>query len=107
MINIALTSYKLSQFLKLFVREHRPDISDACFSREDIQDTLDQTREPPVKQRGVVTSRTIRRWLLKLGFTWGDVKKGIFLDGHEREDVVEYRKIFVNIIYDIISIHCY
>jgi hypothetical protein len=30
MMDTALTSYKLSQFLTSFEREHRPDISDAC-----------------------------------------------------------------------------
>jgi hypothetical protein len=96
-IDIVLTSYKLAQFLKSFLREHRPDISDACFSTGDIQDTIDQGRER------AVTSRTIRRWLrFKLGFYWGDVKKGIFLDGHERDDVVEYRKDFLDIIHGLL-----
>ena len=60
-INIALTSYKLAQFLKSFIREHRPDISDACFSEEDIQETISQSHETLVNERAVVTSRTIRR----------------------------------------------
>ena len=37
-----------------------------------------------------------------MGFTWGDIKKGIFLDGHEREDVVEYRKIFVDTMHALL-----
>jgi len=92
-----LTSYKLSQFLTSFIREHRPDISDSCFSTSDIQDVLDQSRK-----RNAITSRTARRWLVKLGFTWGDVKKGIFFDGHEREDVVEYRKQFLEFIHGLL-----
>jgi hypothetical protein len=42
-----------------------------------------------------ITSRTARRWLIILGFTWKDIKKGVFFDGHEREDVVEYRTQFL------------
>ncbi|KAJ7064588.1 hypothetical protein C8F01DRAFT_936723, partial [Mycena amicta] len=34
--------------------------------------------------------RTARRWLIKLGWTWSRVKKGIYVDGHERDDVVKY-----------------
>jgi len=47
-------------------------------------------------KRAAITSRTARRWLNMLGFTWKDVKKGVFFDGHEREDVVEYRKQFLH-----------
>jgi hypothetical protein len=33
-----------------------------------------------------------RDGLKRLGYNWQDVKKGVFLDGHERDDVVEYRQ---------------
>ena len=43
-----------------------------------------------------VTERTATRWLHKLNFSLGDTtKKGTYLDGHERADVVEYRKKFL------------
>jgi len=38
---------------------------------------------------------TARNYLKKLGYTYAKVKKGIYIDGHEREDVVEYRKVFL------------
>ncbi|KZV74693.1 hypothetical protein PENSPDRAFT_572631 [Peniophora sp. CONT] len=49
---------------------------------------------------GVVTKqplceRTSRRWLIKLGWRLSVVKKGVYMDGHERPDVVEYRKEFL------------
>jgi hypothetical protein len=31
-------------------------------------------------------------WLHKLGFEWREVRKGVFIDGHEKSDVVEYRE---------------
>ena len=34
--------------------------------------------------------RTARRWLIKLGWTRTVLRKGIYMDGHERKDVVEY-----------------
>jgi hypothetical protein len=43
-----------------------------------------------------VSIRTCRNWLHELGFHPREVKKGIYYDGHEREDVVEYRKEFLD-----------
>ncbi len=34
-------------------------------------------------------------WLEKLGWTYGKLKNGMYLDGHERPDVVAYRQGFV------------
>jgi len=40
--------------------------------------------------------RTARRWLVKLGWTRTILRKGVYMDGHEHADVVEYReKIFL------------
>ena len=38
-----------------------------------------------------VSNETARRWLHYLGFNMNDHHKGVFFDGHDREDVVEYR----------------
>lgn len=38
---------------------------------------------------------TACRWLAKLGYELKEVKKGIYVDGHEREDVVAYWKEFL------------
>jgi hypothetical protein len=38
-----------------------------------------------------IRARTARRWLNKMGFIFGSSRKDIYLDGHEREDVVKYR----------------
>lgn len=42
-----------------------------------------------------IKSRTARRWLHKLGFEYKDVKKDVFVDGHERPDVIEDREQFL------------
>jgi len=42
-----------------------------------------------------ISDRTAISWLKKLGYTCKDVKKGIYHDGHERPDVVEARKKFL------------
>jgi hypothetical protein len=36
--------------------------------------------------------RTARRWLVKLGWQRTKIKKGVYIDGHERADVVSYRQ---------------
>jgi hypothetical protein len=38
-----------------------------------------------------LSSRTARRWLYKLGWRRTELKKGVYMDGHKRPDVVEYR----------------
>jgi hypothetical protein len=35
--------------------------------------------------------KTAYRWLARLGFTLADEQKGVYIDGHERQDVVDYR----------------
>jgi len=39
-----------------------------------------------------VTASTGIRWLKKLGFQWKEVRKGVYIDGHEKPDVVFYRE---------------
>jgi len=37
-----------------------------------------------------LSERTARQWLIKLGWQHTMLKKGVYMDGHERPDVVEY-----------------
>jgi hypothetical protein len=50
-------------------------------------------------QKGIskssISIKTALRWLDKLGWSYGNLKHGMYLDGHERSDVVEYRQAFV------------
>ena len=68
---LGLSSYKLVQFLKNYV------------------DT--EGVETPI----VIRSRTARRWLYKLGYEYKDIHKDVFIDEHERPDVVEDCKVFL------------
>lgn len=38
----------------------------------------------------VISERTARRWLAALLYRYGQQKKGMYVDGHERDDVVKY-----------------
>lgn len=42
-----------------------------------------------------ISEHAARRWLRKLGYERRLVTKGAYVDGHERPDVVEYRKKFL------------
>lgn len=72
-----MSFYKLVQFLKNYVDPERV--------------------ETPI----VIRLRTARRWLCKLGYEYKDVHKDVFIDGHERLDVVEDRKVFLNKIEEL------
>ena len=48
---------------------------------------------PNVPQK--ISLSTGQRWLHKLGFQPSTTRKGVYIDGHERSDVVEYRKVYV------------
>jgi hypothetical protein len=41
--------------------------------------------------RKTLSTSTARRYLKAQGFRWKDLTKGLYNDGHEREDVVDYR----------------
>ena len=38
----------------------------------------------------IIHFNTAKNYLKELGYTYAKVKKGIYIDGHEREDVVAY-----------------
>jgi hypothetical protein len=42
-----------------------------------------------------ITERTACNWLKKLNWRYEEKKNGMYIDGHEREDVVQYRKVSV------------
>jgi hypothetical protein len=43
-----------------------------------------------------ISVSTARRWLETLGWRYGRHSGGMYVDGHERADVVEYRRTFVS-----------
>ncbi|KAG1907616.1 uncharacterized protein F5891DRAFT_938725, partial [Suillus fuscotomentosus] len=52
--------------------------------------------QPDVQQRFKLTKSislaTAQRWMENCGFRWTTARNGQYVDGHEREDVVEYRQ---------------
>ena len=66
---------------------------------------LPQVLENHASAPSKITARTARRWLHKLGFEKVSSKKGIYIDGHERADVVEYRKVYLKKLDILASTH--
>lgn len=64
------------------------DVTPRCFQHalnSQILPSLNIALKKPLCER------TARRWLIKLGWRLTQIRKGVYLDGHEREDVVTYR----------------
>ena len=59
---------------------------------------------PPFFPREI-SMRTAVRWLHHLGFKPVSHKKGVYIDGHEREDVVKHRKDLLKVFHDLRSSH--
>ena len=47
-----------------------------------------------------ILERTATRWLDRLNYSFGEYRKGLYSDGHERTDVVAYREYFFKRIED-------
>lgn len=47
--------------------------------------------------------RTARKWLCKLGYKYKDIHKDVFIDEHERPDVVEDCEVFLEKIEELKS----
>jgi len=80
------------------IQLHLTEIAKKGYIRaQDIVDYV-ATREVQARlgtrARGIHV-RTARRWLHKLNWRYRQKKKGMYIDGHEREDVMEYRRGFV------------
>ncbi|KAF8967157.1 hypothetical protein BDZ97DRAFT_1615838, partial [Flammula alnicola] len=65
------------------------------------QDIVDYIAKPEVqeqlagKSRTTIHHRTACRWLKKLNWRYTRKKNGMYVDGHEREDVIQYRNEFI------------
>jgi len=84
-------STKIHEFL-LQLRRDQP-----YFNADDIVNFI----STPAMQSAMGTKattickKTAQRWLKQMGWRYGKMSNGMYLDGHEREDVVEYRTWFL------------
>ncbi len=85
-----LTHEDVKTALLRYLRAQKPDsisISSFCNAAKLILEEMGYGED--------MSESTARRWLFQLGFFRWEYKKGIYVDGHERPDVVQYRKYFV------------
>jgi hypothetical protein len=54
-----------------------------------------ETQERLGAKKTTISLSTAWRWMRKLDWRYGRKKNGMYIDGHEREDVVQYRKEFL------------
>ena len=82
-----------------YIREHasvkgKANLTAASFCQWVNCDLLpNETLEPGLPRK--VSVETARLWMHELGFEVLVAKKGTYVDGHERDDVVEYRNKFL------------
>ena len=83
----------------------RPNMTAATFRSWVVSVLLPQVRLHHPQVPADVSTRTTARWLHQLGFAPSSTKKGVYIDGHERSDVVDYRKIYLRKLEALESTH--
>ena len=79
----------------------KPNMNGAKFCTWVNTHLLPHAELPPGSPQQIQT-RTAIKWLHHLGFRPQSHKKSIYIDGHEQDDVVEYRKLYLRKL-DILS----
>ena len=79
----------------------KPNMTGATFCSWVNTDLLPTAELPPGCPQQI-QPRTATKWLHCLGFRPQSHKKSVYIDGHERDDVVEYRKMYLRKL-DILS----
>ena len=77
-----------------WVRSNATNMTAAMFSTWMNSELLPNSELPPGCPLQI-SERTAVKWLNDIGFHPQTHKKGIYIDGHERDDVVDYRKLFL------------
>ena len=86
------------------VKKGAPNLVAREFCQWVNNELLPSSDLPPNLPRDI-TVRTATRWLHRLGFRPTSHKKGAYVDGHEREDVVAHRKKFLDEIKTLRDTH--
>ena len=82
-----------------FVMEAREYVRSKGYVKGEPNLTLDKFVQWVKEKWGAeVCNETARVWLHKMGFAHQQFSKGVYFDGHEREDTVEHRNKYLDII---------
>ena len=96
---VLLQNEQLNEIASLFVRDNavvkgKPNLNAISFCRWVNESLLPNSSLDPGYPREI-SVQTARLWLHELGFEVLDKKKGVYIDGHERDDVVQHRQRFL------------
>ena len=104
-----LNDEELRLHAAMWAREHAYKKGEANMTAERFCQWVNNDLLPshilPSNLPRTISVRTANRWLHQLGFTPKSHKKGSYVDGHEREDVVRNREEFLKMIADLKSSH--
>ncbi|GES72956.1 hypothetical protein RCL_jg15606.t1 [Rhizophagus clarus] len=78
-----------------YLRQHKFDITVDSFLDFISEEILPSVG---IENKTTISKKTATRWLKKMGFIFSRYAKGIYVDRHEREDVVAYRKEFLEVM---------
>ena len=82
----------------------KPNMTGATFCSW-VNTNLLPTAELPPGCPQQIQPRTAIKWLHRLGFRPQSHKKSVYIDGHERDDVVEYRNLYLRKLEILSSTH--
>ena len=82
-INKKLQEYLVKQVSDIKVKNFKEFVESEVFPKIGIEEKKN------------ISEKTARVWLKELGWTYQKHHKDIYYDGHERDDVVKYREIFL------------
>ena len=96
-----ITSYSLAQLVGEYLHTNCSELrSNEIKTQEELEQSIlcgsTIQADGTVDCQAGIRSRTARKWFNRLGYKWKEVQKGVFFDGHEREDVVDYRELFLD-----------
>ena len=100
--HIKTHSIILDEVIQTQLREHLRSVRKELRTPENFMNSLNnellRTFENAPDR---ICEQTARRWMFYLGFRPKKHKKGFYVDGHERIDVVAYREGFLQVMVDI------
>ena len=83
---------ELQLMITQFIRENSVRKGEPNLTVSDVQKYVNANVLPLLGNRNLVVRRsTIYRWMTRLGFSVTKYKKGVYIDGHERDDVIKRR----------------
>jgi len=83
-----------------WLREQQVEKRDPLSLKKWIEEELFPKMTGSTK-RETISETTCRTYMMEWGFSYSAYSKDVYYDGHEREDVIEYRKGWVNRMLDL------